>query len=108
MRLFLGPGFQLGARWNRLSETVKTRKKRENTGKKWARYGLKRAKESGSPGWKLSNTGALAWPVHRLDFFHLAHRIRATAKTINQGKFDRARCMTIIDRIDLAADKMNE
>jgi len=46
--------------------------------------------------------------VHRLDFFHLAHRIRATAKTINQGKFDRARCMTIIDRIDLAADKMNE
>ena len=41
-RLFLGPGFRLGARWNRLVETVKTRKKREKTGKKWARYGLKR------------------------------------------------------------------
>eukprot|EP01045_Picozoa_sp_COSAG04_P011493 COSAG04_NODE_741_length_10670_cov_20.643837_9_plen_194_part_00 len=40
-RLFLGPGFRLGARWNRLGETVKTRKKREKTGKKWARYGLK-------------------------------------------------------------------
>ena len=31
-RLFLGPGFRLGARWNRLGETVKTRKKREKTG----------------------------------------------------------------------------
>ena len=40
-RLFLGPGFRLAARWNRLVETVKTRKKREKTGKKWARYGLK-------------------------------------------------------------------
>ena len=50
MPLFLGPGFRLGARWNRLVETVKTRKKREKTEKKWARYGLKRVKESGSPG----------------------------------------------------------
>ena len=40
-RLFLGPGFRLGARWNRLGEAVKTRKKREKTGGKWARYGLK-------------------------------------------------------------------
>eukprot|EP01045_Picozoa_sp_COSAG04_P028060 COSAG04_NODE_4262_length_2200_cov_2.258448_1_plen_255_part_10 len=32
---FLGPGFRLAARWNRLVETVKTRKKREKTGKKW-------------------------------------------------------------------------
>ena len=32
-RLFLGPGFRLGARWNRLVKTVKTRKKREKTGK---------------------------------------------------------------------------
>ena len=32
-RLFLGPGFRLGARWNRLVETVKTRKKREKRGK---------------------------------------------------------------------------
>ena len=39
------PGFRLSARWNRLSETVKTRKKREKTGGKWARYGLKRVKE---------------------------------------------------------------
>ena len=44
-RLFLGPGFRLAARWNRLGETVKTRKKREKTGKKWARYGLKGVKE---------------------------------------------------------------
>ena len=44
-RLFLGPGFRLAARWNRLGETVKTRKKREKTGEKWARYGLKRVKE---------------------------------------------------------------
>eukprot|EP01045_Picozoa_sp_COSAG04_P037071 COSAG04_NODE_9301_length_876_cov_1.391248_1_plen_83_part_00 len=43
--LFLGPGFRLGARWNRLGETVKTRKKREKMGKKWARYGLKGVKE---------------------------------------------------------------
>ena len=42
-----GPGFRLAARWNRLGETVKTRKKREKTGKKWARYGLKRVKEGG-------------------------------------------------------------
>ena len=44
-RLFLGPGFRLGARWNRLVETVKTRKKREKTGKKWARYSLRSAKD---------------------------------------------------------------
>ena len=31
-RLFLGPGFRLGARRNRLVEPVKTRKKREKTG----------------------------------------------------------------------------
>ena len=42
---FLGPGFRLGARWNRLVETLKTRKKREKTGKKWARYGLRSVKE---------------------------------------------------------------
>ena len=44
-RLFLGPGFRLGARWNRLVETVKTRKKRGKTEQKWARYGLKGVKE---------------------------------------------------------------
>ena len=31
-RPFLGPGFRLAARWNRLVETVKTRKKRGKTG----------------------------------------------------------------------------
>ena len=31
-RPFLGPGFRLAARWNRLGETVKTRKKRGKTG----------------------------------------------------------------------------
>ena len=46
-RLFLGPGFRLGARWNRLVETVKTLKKREKMGKKWPRYGLKRVKVGG-------------------------------------------------------------
>ena len=44
-RLFLGPGFRFAACWNRLGETVKTRKKREKTGKKWARYSLTRVKE---------------------------------------------------------------
>ena len=48
--LFLGPEFQLGARWNRLVEAVKTRKKREKTGKKWARYGLKRVNKEGTGG----------------------------------------------------------
>ena len=42
---FLGPGFRLGACWNRLGETVKMRKKWEKTGKKWARYGLKGVKD---------------------------------------------------------------
>ena len=36
-RLFLGPGFRLAARWNRLVETVKTRKKREKNGGKKGR-----------------------------------------------------------------------
>ena len=44
-RLFLGPGFRLAARWNRLGETVKTRKQREKTGKKWPRYSLRSVKE---------------------------------------------------------------
>ena len=43
--LFLGPGFRLGARWNRLVEAVKTRKKRQKTGEKWARYSLECVKE---------------------------------------------------------------
>ena len=38
---FLDPGFRIGARWNRLGEAVKTRKKREKTEQKWARYGLR-------------------------------------------------------------------
>ena len=42
----------LGARWNRL-EVVKTRKKRENTGGKWARYGLKRVNKE--------RTGGINW-----------------------------------------------
>ena len=42
---FFGPGFRLGACWNRLVEAVKTRKKRDKTGEKWARYGLKGVKE---------------------------------------------------------------
>eukprot|EP01045_Picozoa_sp_COSAG04_P031997 COSAG04_NODE_6123_length_1403_cov_2.138037_2_plen_108_part_00 len=42
---FLGPGFWLGARCNRLVETVKMRKKRKKTGKKWARCGLKGVKD---------------------------------------------------------------
>ena len=54
-RLFLGPGFRLGARWNRLGEAVKTREKREFSGGKWARYGLRsvnkeRTVVEGSPG----------------------------------------------------------
>ena len=30
--LFLGPGFRLGARWNRLGQAVKARKQREKLG----------------------------------------------------------------------------
>ena len=39
--LFLGPGFRPGPRWNRLVETVKTRKERGKTGTEWARYSLR-------------------------------------------------------------------
>ena len=61
-RLFLGPGFRLGARWNRLVETVKTRKKREKTGKKWARYGLKRVNKerTGGINWNCADSNGLA------------------------------------------------
>ena len=38
------------ARWNRLVKTVKTRKEREKTGGKWARYSLKRVKEGANQG----------------------------------------------------------
>ena len=55
-RLFLGPGFRLGARWNRLGEAVKTHKTREKTGKKWARYGLRSVNKEG--------TGGITWKVH--------------------------------------------
>ena len=44
-QLFLGPEFQLTARWNRAVEAVKMCKTREKTGKEWARYSLKRVKE---------------------------------------------------------------
>ena len=57
---FLGPGFRLGARWNRLGEAVKTRKKREKTGKKWARYGLKRVNKE--------RKGGITWEG---DVFHV-------------------------------------
>ena len=50
---FLGPGFRLAARWNRLGETVKMRTKREKTGQKWARYGLKRVNKG--------RTGGINW-----------------------------------------------
>ena len=49
LALLLSPGFRLVARWNRLVEE-NAQKKRGKTGVKWARYGLKRVKESGSPG----------------------------------------------------------
>ena len=50
---FLGPGFRLGARWNRLGEAVKTRKKRKKTGKKWARYDLRSVNKE--------RTGGINW-----------------------------------------------
>ena len=50
MPLPLGPGFRLGARWNRLGEAVKTRKKREKTGGKWARYALRSVNKEGRGG----------------------------------------------------------
>ena len=59
-RLFLGPGFWLVARWNRLGEAVKTRKKRKKTGEKWARYGLKRVNKE--------RKGGITWEG---DVFHV-------------------------------------
>jgi len=65
--LFLGPGFRLAARWNRLGETVKTRKKREKTGGKWARYGLKgvKSRDHLQAAGRASDTGSpsvVLWP----------------------------------------------
>ena len=56
---FLGPGFRLGARRNRLGEAVKTHKKREKTGKKWARYGLRSVNKEGRGGitWRSGGGG---------------------------------------------------
>ena len=68
---FLGPGFWLGARWNRLGEAVKTRKKREQTGKKWARYGLKRVNKE--------RKGGITWEG---DVFHVH-----TAVDLIRGSF---------------------
>ena len=56
--LSLGPGFRLVARWNRLGETVKTRKKRGKTGKKWARYSLRSV---GSRGITRVKRARLSW-----------------------------------------------
>ena len=81
-RLFLGPGFRLGARWNRLIETVKTRKKREKTEKKWARYGLKRVNKE--------RTGGINW-FHYLLFVESDSR-RLTSRRLcsNGGPVDLA------------------
>ena len=77
-RLFLGPGFRLAARWNRLGEAVKTHKKREKTGKKWARYGRKGVKESGSPDQAVEN---LVWrePLAILDRLQVERLHRSLA-----------------------------
>ena len=60
---FFGPGFRLGACWNRLVEAVKTRKKREKTGKKWARYGLRSVKEEGRGGITWVSAAAVRRPL---------------------------------------------
>jgi hypothetical protein len=39
---------------------------------------------------------------------HVTSRINATAKTLRVGDFDYSRCMAILDRIDAAADLMND
>ena len=49
----LGHSCRLVARWNRLGETVKTRKQRGKTGGKWARYGPKSVDKEG--------TGGITW-----------------------------------------------
>ena len=53
------------ARRNRLVETVKTRKNREKTGRKWARYGLKRE--------GVGITWPLWQPVHTCSYWSVAH-----------------------------------
>ena len=56
-RLFLGPGFRLVARWNRLGEAVKTRKKREKNGEKMGEIRSKRCEGVGITWFILSSTG---------------------------------------------------
>ena len=45
--LFLGPGFRFWARWNRLGEAVKTRKKRGKNGAKMGEMWSKRCEGVG-------------------------------------------------------------
>ena len=54
----------IAARWNRLGEAVKTRKKRDKTGEKWARYGLKRVNKE--------RKGGITWEG---DVFHVHLRL---------------------------------
>ena len=46
-RLFLGPGFRLAARWNRLGEPVKTRKKTRKNGEKMGKIRPKKCEGVG-------------------------------------------------------------
>ena len=91
--LFGRPGFRLGARWNRLGEAVKTRKKREKTGQKWARYGLRRVNKEGTGGitWADVLSRALADRLsHRytlLKYLALAYAQRFTSNWI-QAQMD--------------------
>jgi hypothetical protein len=39
---------------------------------------------------------------------HLTRRINATVKTLSEGGFDYTRCTKILNRIDVAADALND
>ena len=88
--LFLGPEFQLGARWNRLVEAVKTRKKREKTGEKWARYGLKRVNKEGTGGinWFVLGEGGLRCTMACEDSPTMLHACSGPSDGMLWSKYD--------------------
>ena len=67
-RLFLGPGFWLVARWNRLGEAVKTRKNRETNGEEMGEIRSKRCEGVG-----------ITWGLRRSDWHPPADESAAVA-----------------------------
>ena len=64
----------LRARWNRLVQTAKTRKKRGKMGGKWARYGPKRVNKEGTGGINWVVVSPLSYVQRRAD--HQQQRVQ--------------------------------